>query len=340
MRVLAQFVGVDPRSKTTYIGVMSLFRRFIGLFVAAILALLFALPLDVFKDLYVGPIADEARHVTGLSMPKLETILSYASFSLPLLAAISTLYLYHIFYVNPLLRKIKAEYQPIRESEQRNPIDLKAIAAVLFLVCFVPAVLYAGYVDRFRAPILSPAKYTEFHHLPNLELRERALNISNKLNELDRKYLSRQGELKNQYDKDSAEFSRATIEFDKKKEEYDRAVQACPLGGIPFHFPSSSITPGSSSITAGSTAVVPLPCTPPAMPSPPSAPKFPVVSVDAQWKVEIDKVQEEAAAIWEELRHREGGYTLFFTVPSNYNLGTSRISVASKSLEDAANRLH
>ena len=81
-------------------------------------------------------------------------------------------------------------------------------------------------------------------------------------------------------------------------------------------------------------------CSTPAVPTPPQEPKFPEVTVDLTWQAEAEKAQEEAAAIWEELRHRAGGYTRFFDVPLNYNARNSHISDMATSLEKSANKLH
>jgi hypothetical protein len=72
-----------------------------------VLYLLFGLPSDVAKDMYIHPIAEQVREWTGFEMPRLENIISYVSFMLPLLAAISTVYLYHQLYVKRLIRNIE-----------------------------------------------------------------------------------------------------------------------------------------------------------------------------------------------------------------------------------------
>jgi hypothetical protein len=66
-----------------------------------------------------------------------------------------------------------------------------------------------------------------------------------------------------------------------------------------------------------------------------------VVSVDPAWAAEAEKVQQEAAAVWEEMHHRFGGYARFFDIPRNYNNPENRdFSVSAKALEENANRLH
>src|ERR1700722_11787252 len=104
----------------------------------ALLSAFFNLPVDVAKDLYVHPIAEEIREGTGFKMEHLETFLSYGAFVLPLLAALSTLYLYHKVYMASEVRKIKAKYQSIRDLDEKTKIDFKVIAATIVLILFIP----------------------------------------------------------------------------------------------------------------------------------------------------------------------------------------------------------
>jgi len=300
------------------------------------LAALFDLPLDVAKDLYVHPIAEAIREATGSKMPRLEIILSYAAFLLPLLAAVSALYLYHKLYLAKETRELKVKYQYIRDADEREPINLKMIAAMIFLIIFIPGVLYTGYKDKFTAPLLPALKYSELSHLSNLELRDRALRVSQKLSDLVKQYVARQDGITAEYRKARLAYDDADTEFQRKKTDYENAVRTCPY--LPLG--QSPLGPFNQGIVVQpSIGVIQPTCSIPSVPVPPQEPHYPVIPVDSQWKDETEKTEEEAAAIWEELRHRAGGYTNFFEVPSTYNDKSSVLSESAKSLAETANRL-
>src|ERR1700730_6345890 len=120
-----------------------------------VLYLLLVLPGQVAEHIFIAWIADGVREYTGLELPRLETILTYISFLMPLLAAAAAMYLYHKAYLPTVIRR----YQPVRDGRQR--VDWRSYFAALFLLAFVVAVGYAGYVDQFRPGIPGPAKYVE-----------------------------------------------------------------------------------------------------------------------------------------------------------------------------------
>ena len=300
-----------------------------------VLYLLFGLPLDVAKDLYVHPIADEVRELTGWEMPKLEIILSYITFIFPLLAVIATLYLYHHLYVAGKIRQIEKKYQIARPVDTPTAANLKVVSSIVFLLLFIPAVLYAGYVDRFKVPIPGPKRYTELRRLPDPQLRERAFSISGILSDLEHQYNERRREASSEYQKNRNAYDVEKTKYDKELETYQRAKSACPYGlnsGIPLF----GYDPTNTSLSQyGFTT-----CQIPAEPTAPPVPSFPVVMTDPQWLTKATTAQEEAAAVWEELHHRFGGYVQFFTVPRNYNADSPNFSQSRKLLEDLANKLH
>lgn len=298
---------------------MRAFRVLTTIILLAVLYLLLVLPGQVAEHMFVAWIADGIREYTGLELPRLETVLGYISFLMPLLAAGAAMYLYHKAYVPTVIRK----YQPIREGTRR--IEWRSYFAGLFLFSFVVGVAYAGYVDQFRPAIPGPTKYLELRHLPNAELRERAFAVAGKLHNLSKEYEARQSEINSQYEKEKAEFDKHTSDYEQAKEEYEKAKVACPG-------PSSS---------GGLILALPT-CTPPAgPPSPPGeAPSYPVVSVEPAWAAQAQKVEEEAGAVWEEMHHRFGGYVPIFDVPQNYNPGPNHLSEWASALEDNANQLH
>jgi len=294
--------------------------RLLTVVALVVLSFLFSLPGAVAEHIFIAWIADGLREYTGLELPRLETVLTYVSFLMPLLAAGAALYLYHKAYLPTVIRR----YQPVREGRRR--VDWRSYFAALFLFAFVAVVGYAGYVDQFRPAIPGPSKYLELRHVANPELRERAFTVAGKLRDISKKYVARQTEINGQYKKDKDEFDRQNAEYEKAKAEYDRAKLSC-FGGL--------------SITGPSPLIPPTPCPASGPPSsPPKAPSYPVVSVDPAWATDAEKVQEESAAVWEEMHHRFGGYARFFDIPRNYNSENRDFSVPAKVLEENANRLH
>jgi hypothetical protein len=61
--------------------------------------LLLVLTGRVAEHIFIGWIADGIREYTGLELPRLETALSYISFTMPLFAAGAAMYLYHKAYL-------------------------------------------------------------------------------------------------------------------------------------------------------------------------------------------------------------------------------------------------
>jgi hypothetical protein len=323
---------------------MRAFRVVTTIFALVVLYLLLVLPGQVAEHIFISWIADGLREYTGLELPRLETILTYISFLMPLLAAGAAMYLYHKAYLPTVISR----YQPVREGRRR--VDWRSYFAALFLFALVAAVGYAGYIDQFRPAIPGATKYLELRHLPNPELRERAFAVAEKLRDLSKKYVARQSEINGQYKKDKEDFERQNAEYEKAKAEYDRAKLSC-FGGFsitgtpPLISPSQSASPSSSSSPSVLPSITSLPSLTPCPASgppspPPRAPLYPVVSVDPAWAAEAEKVQQEAAAVWEEMHHRFGGYARFFDIPRNYNPENRDFSVSAKALEENANRLH
>lgn len=306
----------------------------VGIVLALLSLLLWHFPLEIAKDIIIHPIAEEISAKLGLKVPTLETIISYISFVLPVLAAVCTLYLYHVIYD-------ATQGQQVALIREKTHLSLwsktKTVISVVFLTVFVVAVLIGGYRENKEITVL--LKYDDLHKLPNLELRERALTVGNKLNELAEQFGVRKDELESEYKKAMDKYSEDEAEFERKKTDYENAARTCPPYGI--QMPSGNLSSGLSGLVSPGLSILgQQPCTIPPVPTPPSRPEFPTVKVDLQWQAQMQSAQEEAAAIWEELRHRSGGYTQFFDIPSTYNERRSAISGPARSLMDAANKLH
>lgn len=330
-----------PDAGLPYVVAMRLIRILVAALIGVVLTLLgfllFQFPLEIAKDIIIHPIAEEISAAIGLKVPTIETIISSVSIVVPFLAAICTMYLYHLIYDATQSRR----FALIRESAPTTlGTKIKTWVSVFFLAAFVVAVLVGGY--RARREVALPLKYVELRKLPNLELRERALAIGNRLNELSDQYGARQDELENEYRKAMNKYSEDHAEFERKKTDYENAARTCQPYSSGIQMPSSTLSLGSSGLVGipNSNLLGQPTCTIPPVPTPPARPEFPAVKVDAQWQAQMQSVQEEAAAIWEELRHRAGGYTQFLTVPSTYSERRSTMSGPARLLMDTANKLH
>jgi hypothetical protein len=282
--------------------------------------------------LYAHPVAEWIKEKTGLSIPDAEFIMSYISFILPLLAAVATLYLYHRVYLSSLINAQRKKYELIRAAEEeRIPIDWKGYVAIAFLLFFIPAVLYAGYISRFADNIPAPIRYREIAHLSNLDLRNRAFSVSQKIRDLFERYDTRRHEVNVQYDKAMAKFTDENSRYEKAKAEYNAA---CPSGQ--FTLSTRPLILGTPADSWPNT----LDCMAKAVPQPPPKPSYPEVSVDQEWSRRAKEVQEEAAAVWGELYHRLGTYPKFFDLPTNYNPDATDIRPYGNKLENIANQLH
>ena len=309
---------------------MRVIRLGMGIITAAVIGLLYLLlwemPLDLAKDIFLHPIAEDLSQRWGLRMPTVETIISSASIAVPFLAAIRTLYLYRAMYLATDNRQNLALIREHRDDTTFEKIlqATKTIVSLLVVGGFVIAVLVAGYKEKFGPKIPSPSEYAELHRLPPLELRDRAFAVADKLNRLDRQYDAERGKLQKQYDAAKEKYDHDKADFEQKQSAYETAVRSCPvLNGF-----------GALSGNLGQPS-----CTVPPIPDRPQEPQFPVVAVDMEWMNSSGSAEVEAAAIWEELLHRQGKYTRFFLIPKNYNNQDSHIAYYAKQLTDEANKL-
>jgi hypothetical protein len=278
------------------------------------------------QDFIVRYLTDALIKFIGINVPEVEIVISWAWIAMPFLAAIATLYLYHV------VQKIFFAPVPfIRETQnisrwQSFFLVAKTVSAIIVLTSIVGAVLYAEYRD-YRVP--GPTRFREIAHLSNYELRERAFTVSNKLRDLSEQYNQKLKGISAEYDIARAQYDKERTKYDNAREEYERAKAACPLGYTygPPTLPDLGNILGKA-------------CTLPNAPTPPSPPAFPVFGVDPHWAAEAELTQEEAAAVWEEIHHRLGGYTEFFDLPKTYKPASLNFSGPAKRLEDIANRLH
>ena len=236
------------------------------------------------------------------------------------------MYLYHRAYLPTIVRPIIRKYQPVREGEgeEAPALNWQGYFAILFLIIFVASVGAAGYIDKFRPAIPGPTRYLELRQLPNTTLRERAFAVAVKLRDLSKEYAARQVEINGQYLKDKTEYDKQIEAYKSAQLEYDKNKTSCAT--YPYSTTLGSLS-SPSCITVTGVSVTP--------PVPPTEPSFPVVTVEPEWAAKAEKVEEEAAAVYEEIFHRLGTYLTIFEVPQNYNPGTPPLSDWASTLKIA-----
>jgi hypothetical protein len=304
---------------------MRALRRLAWLIFILPLAALFDLSGAVGKDIAIHSLSEFIARRFNIQVPEVETVIEKIWFVVPIVAAIATLYLYHI--VQSLLTPAP---QPVRIKENRSgiraAIDLiSGIAAFIIVGGFIISVIYFGWHSEY----ISTLPYKELRYISDDDLRHRAFSVSGKLRALSIQYKERQDEINAQYEKDLVPYKKEKAQYDQEKTEYDNARTACPLGY------SYDWTRPLTTLPLGTPCKIPNP--PGNEPRPPSPPVF---RVDQQWASQATKMQEEAAAVWEELHHRLGGYIEFFEVPGNYNSDSSHLQESMKRLEVLANKLY
>jgi hypothetical protein len=206
-------------------------------------------------------------------------------------------------------------------------------ASVIAVVVFVGTVVVTGW--QIHPPASASLKYNELTKLSNYELRERGFRISSRINDLRLQYQARQKEIFSVYDrliekwnKDSAGYDAALFEYKNWHATYDNPFGFTPSFGL-----------RSSLLGLEQQRQQALPAEPPNPSSPGPEPEAPVVSVDKDWQQKMEAVQEEAAAVWEEICHRPGYYPRLFDVPTTYK-PSDELAKQVTGLRDLANTLH
>jgi hypothetical protein len=318
---------------------MRALRRLAWLIFIAPLAALFSLSGAVGKDIAIHSLSEFIARRFNIQVPEVETVIEKIWFVVPIVAAIATLYLYHI--AQSLLTPAP---QPVRIQENRSKIRttidlISGIAAFIIVGGFIISVIYFGWHSEY----VSALPYKELRYLSDDDLRHRAFSVSEKLRALSSQYAERQSEINAQYEKDLVPYKKEKAQYDQDKAEYDKARTSCPSGytyDAP-HYSSTLLGTQSSTPSLAFPSILGKPCKIPNPPgNEPRPPSRPVFKVDQQWVSQATTAQEESAAVWEELHHRLGRYVEFFEVPRNYNSNSSHPQESAKQLEDLANKLH
>jgi hypothetical protein len=248
---------------------------------------LYWLPGRMAEDFVIHSLTNAAIKIFGLQVPEAERIISWAWAVMPFLAAVATLYLYHMaqmlfFSPTPLIREKSNVTR-----WQSFVLATKPVVAISTLIFFVGAVLYTGYHDDHSA---GPVRFREIAHLSNYELRERAFTVSHELRVLSQQYNERLKTIPAAYDSEKPKYDEQGTQYETDEAEYRKAKAACPFG-YTYDFPTTALLnePQASSPTAN----LPLysspsifgtskPCALPDAPTPPSPHSFPIYGVDPQ----------------------------------------------------------
>jgi hypothetical protein len=289
-------------------------------------------------DLLLRPIVEHIQLATGLKMPGADFLTHVLiTYGAPLFAAAGILHLYG----RHIERGVEGRL-PIREQSRGiSRYDrIKTFLSGVAIVVFAGLVLFSQYREFFikRSTVARP--FANIAELSDIELRDRALNISEILHRLDMQYNEKRQNLESVYTIAVDKFKTDKSVFDVAKREYDNAVHLCNN----FGFLSGTTSLTVPSLFGGSNVeLTPLPtstpCTIPEMPVPPSEPAFPTVPVDSEWRSRANQVTFEANAIWEVLHHRQGRYIGFFEIPNNYNSTESGVGNAAEQMKTMANQL-
>jgi hypothetical protein len=198
----------------------------------------------------------------------------------------------------------------------------------------------------------------------------RAHVVAEKVDLLNIEYRTRADEILGDYNKryerwkrEKVEYERTTAAYNAWHELYGRSSSFSTLNSLlglrssepspfsatmpPVAYSSSSVPgpfPLSSPALSGTVLQMSEPSPPPPEPSPPSTAPGPmpeplVISVDKEWKLKMDRVQQEASAIWEAAHHNLGDYPSMFPSPSTY-VADDELKKQAARLRELADRLH
>ena len=281
---------------------MQLGRLVLYVLVLVPMTALLSLPGEMAKEFVVSKLTDAAADYLGMSTLSAASMVSALWTLLPFLAAIALLSLYHS--LNRLV--FPPPQAPVVESPSNRSILRRFREAVLLIIlaAFVAAVLVAGY--HAHSTSADKLSYHLLTQLNNYELRERAFQVAAKIDEIRVEYVTRQEEVYASFNKALEGWTKDSAEYDKRLAEYNTWLQSHPFGGM-------------SSLSLMGQSPPPQTTQPPPPGSPPGPrPEPPVITVDREWQRQAEEVQEEAAAVWEEIAHRLGHYPALFQIPTTY----------------------
>jgi hypothetical protein len=162
------------------------------------------------------------------------------------------------------------------------------------------------------------------------------LTVAQKLDDLALEYDNRRRLLQEQFDKDKAAFDTASADYRQKKLAYDDAIRYCPTATVGATVP---MIDASGHFTFGSETPKENQCSVPEFPVAPQEPRFPIVAVDSQWSATVESAQDEVGALFEEFRHRAGGYVRFLSPQSTYSDESPGLTHRAADLRNEANEL-
>jgi hypothetical protein len=298
-------------------------RLVLNVAILLLMTALLSLPGEMAKEFAVSRLTDAAAEYLGMSTLSAASMAGVLWTLLPFLAAMALLTLYHS--LNRLA--FPPPQAPVMESPSNRSIlgRVRDGVSLIFLVAFVGAVLFAGY--HVQPPSADKLPYRQLTQLNNSELRERAFLVAAKIEIIEVEYVTRQDEIHASFSKALEGWNKESTEYEKRLAEYNAWQQAHPFGGLP-------------SLSLLGQSPPPQTTQPPYPGSPPGPkPEPPVVTVDGEWLRKAAKVQEEAAAVWEEISHRLGHYPMLYQIPTTY-MPEENLGKTEGRLRELANSLH
>jgi hypothetical protein len=213
-----------------------------------------------------------------------------------------------------------------------------AATSIVVLLGFVGTVAVATWNERPAAS--ASLRFNELTTLSKYELRERAFQVAAKIGRLQSDYQKRSDEIFKVYDQQKAIWEASNKEYNKAITDYNdwhNTYRYSPFsvnGNTSTYLGTGNATLGTIGTQSPKT---PEPSYPSSAPGPEPMP--PVVTVDSDWQQRAQAVQEEAAAVWEEMCHRLGYYPPLFQPPGTYQ-PSSDLPRQALRLENQANNLH
>jgi hypothetical protein len=293
------------------------------------MAALFRVPGEMAQEFVLGRLTDWVAERLGMNTATVDSALRIIVPILPFVAALALLMLYHSvgeFLLPPkqtMVREARTPYSILRAA--KDALGLACLAV------FVVWVLYAEY--SYVRPAGDRLRFHDIAQLSSYDLRERAFHVAAEMETLQAQYTARRDEIFAPYNKQHDQWTRDSQAYDKAKSDYDTWHAANRFNSLIY---SPSL--GQSSLFGQTSSTAPNP-EPPVPISPGPEPQSPLVTVDRDWQQKAEAVQEEAAAVWEEISHRLGFYPRLFQVPSTYR-PDNELGRQVTRLRDMANSLH
>lgn len=322
-------------------------RLLIKLIFGALIGLVL-LPETLVREFIVGRMADRMAEALGMNTLATEDVLRWLVPLIPFLAALALLQVYVSLYefISPPRQDFIKEAPSItsRLKVARN------IGYGVFAVGVVAVFIWAQY--SYREPASEKLRFFRFTQMSNPELRNEAFMVADTLDNINRAYLEKvrilQEDYRRKLDKwyvTNNEYESAKAADDAWNSNYEYSYAFVGSTRIPVRrntFPYNNYSFSGNSLLGvpqTTTAPEPIPPEPKVPASPGPKPTFQPSDTDQEWRRQLTEAEEEAAAVWQEINNRHGGYPAMFDIPLIYAPGDG-LAPQSSRLRNLGNSLH